>query len=55
MLNEQNSRQTEVELVIIDNLVPEGHLLRKIKKQIDFTFINEMCREYFVWTMDAQP
>lgn len=47
MLTETNSHQTEVELVMIDNLVPEDHLLRKIKKHIDFSFINDMCREYY--------
>jgi len=47
MLEEQNSHQGEMELVIIDSLVPEEHLLRKIKKHIDFSFINDMCREYY--------
>ena len=47
MLEEQNSHQGEMELVIIDSLVPEDHLLRKIKKHIDFSFINDMCREYY--------
>jgi transposase len=47
MLEEQNSHQGEIELVIIDSLVPEDHLLRKINKHIDFSFINEMCREYY--------
>lgn len=47
MLNEKKAHQTEVELVMIDELVPKDHLLRKIKKHIDFTFINEMCREYY--------
>lgn len=47
MLNEKKGHQTEVELVMIDDLVPKDHLLRKIKKNIDFTFINDMCREYY--------
>jgi hypothetical protein len=47
MLEEQNSHQGEMELVIIDTLVPEEHLLRKIKKHIDFSFINDMCRGYY--------
>ena len=47
MLEEQTSHQGEIELVIIDSLVPEDHLLRKIKKHIDFSFINDMCREYY--------
>ena len=47
MLSEKKFHQTEVELVMIDELVPKDHLLRKIKKHIDFTFINDMCREYY--------
>jgi len=47
MLDEEKAHQTEVELVMIDDLVPQDHLLRKIKKHIDFSFINDMCREYY--------
>ena len=47
MLEEKKSQQTEVELVMIDDLVPQDHLLRKIKKHIDFGFINDMCRAYY--------
>ena len=32
---------------MIENLVPENHLLRKIEKVIDFSFINEICRPYY--------
>jgi len=46
MLEEQNSHQGEMELVIIDSLVPED-TWRKIKKHIDFRFINDLCREYY--------
>ena len=31
---------------MIENIVPESHLLRKIEKVIDFSFINEICRPY---------
>lgn len=47
MLEEEKAHQIEMELVMIDDLVPEDHLLRKIKKHIDFSFINDMCREYY--------
>lgn len=47
MLEERTRHQGEMELVIIETLVPEDHLLRKIKKHIDFSFINTMCREYY--------
>lgn len=36
-----------METVIIENLVPENHLLRKIHKYIDFSFINEICKPYY--------
>ncbi len=47
MLEEEKNHQAEIELVMIDDLVPGDHLLRKIKKHIDFSFINDMCREYY--------
>ena len=47
MLNETRSQQLKYELVMIENLVPENHLLRKIEKVIDFSFINEICRPYY--------
>jgi transposase len=47
MLKENREQQAEIEFVMIDNLVPQNHLLRKIKKHIDFSFINDLCREYY--------
>ena len=47
MLLENSTRQGKIETVILENLVPEDHLLRKIDKHIDFTFINEICRPYY--------
>jgi len=37
----------KMELVMVENLVPENHLLRKIDKVIDFSFINEICKPYY--------
>lgn len=31
----------------MEDLVPKEHLLRKIDKYIDFTFINELCKPYY--------
>lgn len=39
--------QSEVELVIIDELVPQDHFLRKVDKYIDFSFIEEKVRPYY--------
>ncbi len=47
MLVEKKEDQLEMELVMIDNLVPKNHLLRKIKEHIDFSFINDLCRDYY--------
>lgn len=47
MFFENSTRQQKFETVLIENLVPENHLLRKIDKYIDFTFINEICRPYY--------
>jgi transposase len=47
VLLENTNRQRKIETVMIENLVPENHLLRKIDKYIDFSFINEICRPYY--------
>ena len=47
MLRETKGQQLKYELVMIENLVPENHLLRKIDKVIDFSFINEICQPYY--------
>jgi len=47
VLLEKTNRQSKMETVMIENLVPENHLLRKIDKYIDFSFINEICRPYY--------
>ena len=47
MLRSRMARQNKMEFVYIENLVPENHLLRKIDKYIDFSFINEICRPYY--------
>ena len=47
MLLEGKNRQRKLEMVYIEELVPKDHILRKIDKYIDFSFINEMCRPYY--------
>lgn len=47
MLREKNGKQMRMEMVVLNDLVPENHLLRKIDKVIDFNFINEICRPYY--------
>ena len=40
MFTERNGKQNKLEFVILEELVPEDHLLRKIDKTRDFSFIN---------------
>src|SRR6202012_3888744 len=41
MLKKTTPQQSELEMVTIASLVPSDHLLRKIDKAIDFSFIRE--------------
>lgn len=48
MLREKEKyKQTEYELVMIDELVPKDHLLRKIEKSVDFSFIHDLCKDLY--------
>ena len=47
MFSENTTTQSKAEFVIIDDLVPKDHLLRKIDSTIDFSFINEICKPYY--------
>lgn len=47
MINEINSTQQQLEVVYIENLVPQDHILRKIDKYIDFSFIRELTKELY--------
>jgi hypothetical protein len=39
--------QNEAEFVFIDDLVPQDHLLRKVDKYIDFSFIGDKIRPFY--------
>jgi len=43
----ENNPQNEMEFVTIESLVPEDHLLRKISKSIDFSFIREKTKDLY--------
>ena len=47
MLTKTTHKQNSLELVVIDQLVPEDHLLRKIDKHIDFTFIYDLVEDKY--------
>lgn len=47
MLRKQGGRPTELEFVSIDELVPGDHLLRKIERAVDFSFIRERVESLY--------
>lgn len=49
MLNirDKNIDLTGYEFVSLDNLVPQDHILRKIDKYIDFSFIDELVKDLY--------
>ncbi|WP_419871355.1 IS1182 family transposase [Candidatus Pristimantibacillus sp. PTI5] len=47
MLRTNRDKQQNYELVSIEELVPSDHMLRKIDKHIDFTFIDEKVRHLY--------
>ena len=47
MINYRNNTQQAMELVYIDQLVPQNHLLRKIDQYIDFSFIYDLTRDMY--------
>jgi transposase len=47
MLCSEKEKQQNYEFVLIEELVPQDHLLRIIDKYIDFSFIIEKVRPYY--------
>jgi transposase len=47
MFKPKTNTQNEAEFVFIEDLVPQDHLLRKIDRYIDFSFIGEKVRPYY--------
>lgn len=47
MLKVHTPTQSKLELVTIDELVPSDHLLRKIDKVIDFSFIHDLVKDLY--------
>ena len=50
MINERKEAQSEIEVVMLEELVPQDHLLRKIDKYIDFSFIRDLTRDLYCHT-----
>lgn len=47
MLTRTTNKQSEVSLVILDDLVPTDHLLRKIDKVLDFNFVYPLVEHLY--------
>ena len=47
MLKHRPQTQSSLEFVCIDELVPKDHLLRKVDKHIDFSFIHELVKDLY--------
>ena len=47
MYTERGGKQNRIEMVMLEDLVPQNHLLRKIDKAIDFSFIDRICKPYY--------
>jgi hypothetical protein len=52
MLRSNREKQQAYEFVSIEELVPQDHLLRKVDKYIDFSFIDEKVRQVLQNTRD---
>jgi transposase len=47
LLTSNNQNLRKFRFVCIEDLVPKDHLLRKIDKYIDFSFIHEKVSQYY--------
>ena len=43
MLRQQREKQQKMNVVIMEQLVPEDHFLRKVDRAVDFSFIYDLC------------
>ena len=47
MLSKVHEKQQGIELVILEQLVPQNHLLRRMDQSIDFSFIHRLCEPLY--------
>ncbi len=43
----KTQQQNEYEIVLLDELVPQDHLLRKIDAAVNFSFIHDICKDLY--------
>jgi transposase len=44
---QKRETQGEMEIVILDQMIPENHLLRRIDRAVDFSFIHKLCEPLY--------
>ena len=44
---QEKDKQIGYEIVLLDELVPKDHLLRKVEAAVDFSFIHELCKPLY--------
>lgn len=45
--DKETSKQKEYEIVPLDELVPQDHILRRIDAAVDFSFIHNLCKDLY--------
>ncbi|UDB49580.1 IS5/IS1182 family transposase, partial [Bacillus safensis] len=43
----EEERRNQLEVVALDELVPEDHLVRKIDQAIDFDFVYDLVKDHY--------
>ena len=47
MLNKSEEKRNQIQIFCIEDLVPKDHLLRKIERAIDWSFIYELVEDKY--------
>ncbi len=43
MLKQRREKQQKMDVIIMEQMIPEDHLLRKVERAVDFSFIYDLC------------
>ena len=47
-MKRQREKQQQMNLVIMEQMVPEDHFLRKVDRAVDFSFIYDLCAPLYL-------
>ena len=47
MITKNKSNNSQVQIVSMEDMIPEDHLLKKIDKYVDFNFIYDLVEEKY--------